>query len=46
MQANLILFFFTISRTILTQIRKTPFKAVIPVDENIAMHKFLAYTCK
>lgn len=45
-QATLVLFFFTISRTVLTQLRKTPLKAVIPVDENIAMHKFLAYCCK
>ncbi|KAK9866610.1 hypothetical protein WJX84_002042 [Apatococcus fuscideae] len=42
-QVVVALLLFPVARGMLTFIRSTPLKRVIPVDESIRMHKFLAY---
>lgn len=42
-QVILVLFFFTVSRNLLTYLRTTPLQYVIPFDEALKMHRHLAY---
>ena len=46
LQVVVLLLLFPVARGLLTFIRSTPLKKVIPVDQSIQMHKFLAYCCK
>ncbi|KAK9808631.1 hypothetical protein WJX72_000879 [[Myrmecia] bisecta] len=42
-QVLMILIFFPIARSLLTLLRTTPLRHVVPVDDNLSMHRFIAY---